>query len=271
MTPVFSSVGSFIIHFVSMGQEQHLDTTPPAVPQEGVPAESAQTAQPNTQPGASEGTKVYAGKYKSVEDLEHAYSNAESKLGQKSYAETLGSKVLELTGSSVEDLQSAGYSPEQIVQAVLSASPTSELPVAPTPAKAESPVHNPFDSIRRTVEETKTDKLVWKQDMFEFLQENPEAKQFRDEINDFHAMPAYRNLTPGQIFSEKLKKFLEKGEQIVQTKQNEKKRATLSVTHQTSPAPVASAREQERFETTRHFDDAVHLIKSRLTTKKNGS
>ena len=244
-----------------MSEEQDKDTLQSAAPS-GTPAQTeTQVSSPEGTTGETQAQKearVYAGKYKSAEDLEIAYKNIESKVGQKSYAETIGQKVVEATGYTIKDLEEAGYSPEQIVQAVYTTKPQEDL------QKAEVKPTQSLDSVKRTVEESKLERLEWKMGVKDFFSENPLAKEFQDEINDYHAMPQYKDWTPEQIFNSKLKKFVSKGEQTVRAKESEKERASLSVSHSSPPVPKKGQAELDRFQQTRHLDDATSFISSWL-------
>ena len=203
---------------------------------------------------AQKAERLYAGKYKSAEELEIAYKNVESKVGQKSYAETIGQKVVEVTGYTIKDLEEAGYSPEQIVQAIYTTKPADETP------KPELKPQQSLDSIKRNVEDSKVERLEWRMSIKDFVSENPLAKEFLDEINDFHSMPLYKDWTPEQIFNSKLKKFVSKGEQTVRAKESEKERASLSITHAAPPTPKAGQEDFDRFQKTRNFDDATKWV-----------
>ena len=237
---------------------------------------STETTADDTQVGSQEGTddstdsgakaqpKVYAGKFKSTEELETAYKNAESKIGQKTYAETLGQRVVESTGYSIRELEEAGYTPDQIVQAVIaSKTGTEEVTLPPEPK------HNPFEAIKKTVEETKVERLEWKMEVKDFVLENPEAKEFLEDINEFHSMPQYRGMSPADIFNNKLKKFVQKSEQVVQAKQSEKERASISINHNPAPVSKPAADAQKKFYKTGHFDDAVDYVSKWLTRGRN--
>lgn len=248
-------------HF--MLEEQNKDTLLSEAPN-GTPSQTeTQVSSPEGTAGetaAQKQERIYAGKYKSAEDLEIAYKNIEAKVGNKSYAETIGQKVVEATGYTIKDLEDAGYTPEQIVQAVYTTKPAVDSVTPETkPLQASS-----LENVRRTVEDSKLERLEWKMGVKDFTSENPLAKEFLDEINDYHAMPQYKDWTPEQIFNSKLKKFVSKGEQAVRAKESEKERATLSVTHAAPPTPKAGQAELERFQKTRHLDDATGFIASWL-------
>lgn len=55
------------------------------------------------QPSATE--RLYAGKYKDIQELEDGYKNLESKLGQKSDAERIGEEMLKYSGRTPEQLK----------------------------------------------------------------------------------------------------------------------------------------------------------------------
>lgn len=205
----------------------------------------------------TEAEKVYAGKYKSVDELEKAHKGLESKIGKKTYSEQIGEQVLSATGYTVDQLQAAGYTPAQIAQALLN----SEKEQAPQPYLST-------DLIKKSVEESRVERLEFDINMKEFFEENPEAKEFKEEIKEYHSMPAYRGMSPEEIYESKLKKFVKKGMQVTMKKQSEKERASLNITNNSVPESRAEDAALKNFMSSRHIDDAGAYIKERLFGKK---
>ena len=227
-------------------------------PQTETPAESPKTTPESAPEGITE--KVYAGKFKSAEDLEKGYQELSSKLGKKGYAEQLGEKVVSATGYSVQDLEDAGYSPDQIVDAVISYQDTGK--------KQELPAKK--QEMTQKVESSKLEKLEWKIDVRDFVDKNPEAKEFQDELNDFHSMSQYRDLSPEELFNTKLSKFVKKGEQNVETRQSAKEKASMSLSPSSSPKSGDSDKALKSFKQTRNLDDAADLLMARMAERRKG-
>jgi len=104
-----------------------------------------ETPEAETQPKEE---KVYAGKFKSADDLEKSYKELESKLGAKDYSKQLGDKVLEATGYTKDQLEQAGYGPDEIVKAMISYQDTGK-------------VQAPTQEIQSKVVDSKVDALEW--------------------------------------------------------------------------------------------------------------
>lgn len=234
------------------------DTTKQVAP-EGTPTDaSAQGQQENvdaqaTSSAPTEGTpeRTYAGKYKSADELEKAYSELQSKIGKKSYAETLGQRVVDATGYSVNDLENAGYSPDQIVQAVLTYQDTGNTQ------------QNSFDvdTVKQTVQASKVDSLAFELELERFVRKNPESEEMTDWVRKMKRHPDYKDLSVEQIYSE-IKPIIEKTEEQVYAKQGEKEKAGLSITHTPAPTPDPSKEATDRFKQRRSMDNAADLIKS---------
>lgn len=233
------------------------DTLPSAAPQ-GTPApvETQKGAPPveGTTPPAPVGIpeRVFAGKYKSPDELETAYKSLESKIGNKSYAEKLGEQVVQATGYSLQDLEKAGYTPEQIAQAVVTFNQQQ-------PQKKED--------IPQRVENSKIEEMEFKDSMRDFFEQTPEAKEFKEEILEWHDHPRFKSLSPEEIYSQKLSKFISKGSKAVLEKQSEKEKANVTVTQVAAPQVDESVASLEKFQKSRHLDDATSFIRSRLAKK----
>jgi len=223
----------------------------PNVTSESVPAEAA--------PATTE-AKMYAGKFKTAEDLEKSYKELESKVGQKGYAESLGQRVVEATGYSVTDLESAGYTPEQIVQAVVSWQDNGK--------QTEMTKASPKEEISQRVEDSRYEKLEWEMKLRDFFSENPEAKQFKEEMNDFHSMSQYKGMDPQDLFGSKLSKFVTKGEENVQARQSEKEKASLSISNAAPPVVDETMIHATKFRSEGRLEDAGKFIAGRLFGKK---
>lgn len=243
-----------------MDPTQSDNPTPPA-PQ-GTPGQAGTPPEPSSTPPSAappEGTtkpeKVYAGKFKTAEDLETAYKSLETKLGQKAFSENLGQKVVDATGYSVDDLQKAGYTPDQIVDAVIN-------------WQAEKDNSNSGkEEISRKVEDTRYNSLEWRVDLQDYFTENPEAKQFADELNDFHSMPQYKELKPKQLFEQKVSKFLSKSEENLQAQYSDKEKANLSISNSAPPPPDEGLQHAQNFKKSGRLDDAAKFLRGRLFPK----
>lgn len=238
------------------------DPATPGTPttQPGTPAAPDSGAAPATPPAAP---RKYAGKYETPEELEAAYKSAETKIGAKSFAEGIGEKIVQATGYSAVDLQAAGYSSEQIVQAMLNAQNTGvQAPPEGTPAHA--PVSSTADVLRSTVENSRYAKLEWNDKKRDFFAENPDAKEFRDELDEFHAMPQYRDLPPEELFGLKLKKFLKKGEAITEQRHTEKEKASMSFTPTTVPDADPAKTALDRYRKNPKLDNAESFMAARM-------
>jgi hypothetical protein len=205
--------------------------------------------------------RVYAGKFKSTDELEKGYKGLEQKIGKKTYSEQIGEKILSVTGYSVDQLQSAGYTPEQIVSALTSYDQTQ-------PQTTTTQTFSPSDVLKKSVEESRVARLEFDLSMKEFFEENPEAKEFKDEIKEYHLMPAYNGMSPEEIYESKLKKFVKKGVQTTMKKQVEKERASLGLTNNSVPESKAEIEALKRFQQSRHLDDAQEFIANRLFGKR---
>lgn len=241
--------------------ELNKDTLPSEASQETTPLAETRVTSPEGSETSQVSEKVYAGKFKSAEELENSYKSLESKIGQKTYSEQIGEQVLASTGYTVEQLQSAGYTPSQIAQAITTP-PEQNQPVASTAA------YSPTDSIRKTVEESRVDRLEFDLKINKYFDKNPEAKDFEDDIKEYHAMPAYRGMSPEEIYESKIKRFVTKGAQATLQRQSEKERASLTISNNSVPESRAEDEAYKRFQSSRHIDDAADLIKARLFGKK---
>lgn len=198
---------------------------------------------------------------KSDVDWESRYKNLETKVGRKEFSERLGDKVIEATGYSVADLEAAGYTPEDIVSAVIQSKASGQQ----TQMARMEPQTDTLSMVKRTVEDSKADKAIWRADLSDFFFENPEAKDFRDEINEFHQMPQYRHLTPEELYNIKLKKFVKKGVESVEKKYSEKEKAGLSIQQTASHEPDPAKDSLERIKRgVAREEDRTKFISARL-------
>lgn len=237
------------------------DTSVLAAP-EGTPADAGtQTPAPEQAPAVSDAApkegkpaeeKVYAGKYKSIEDLEKAYKEVETKVGAKSYAEKIGDNVVQATGYSIGDLENAGYSPEQIVQAVVSYQET---------GKQQS---NQFDvqAIRQNVESSKVDDVKFDIQLERYLRKNPEAEEYEGWIRKMRKHPDFRSSTVEAIVQD-IKPLMEKAQQEVLVKQGEKEQAVVSVSHNQAPEPQVADKATDAYLKNPSQDNAVAMLKAR--------
>lgn len=245
----------------TQGNPAAVEATPgtPAT-QPGTPAAPESGAAPATPPAAP---RKYAGKFESPEELESAYKSAESKIGAKSFAEGIGEKIVQATGYSAVDLQAAGYSSEQIVQAMLAAQ-SSGNQALPTEAPVHAAQASTVDVLRSTVENSRYAKLEWDGKKRDFFAENPDAKEFKDELDEFHSMPQYRDLPPEEVFNLKLKKYLHKGEAITEQRHTEKERASMSFTPTTVPDADPSKTALDKYRKNNKLDHAESFIAERM-------
>lgn len=223
---------------------------------------SPQVSDTSSAPEEGKTEKVYAGKFKSVDDLEKSYKEVETKIGKKTYSEQIGEQVLAATGYTVDQLQNAGYTPAQIASALMSQDQ------APQQTAQTAPAYSSADMLKKSVEESRVERLEFSLSMKEFFEENPEAKDFQDEIKEYHSMPAYRGMSPAEIYDTKLKKFVKKGMQATLKKQSEKERASLNLTNNSVPDNRQEESTLKQFQSTRHIDDAADFIRTRLFGKK---
>lgn len=212
--------------------------TPGTQPQTDPNAGSAPT---NAAPASDTAEKLFAGKYKTPDELATAYTNLEKKLGQKTYTETLGARILQETGYSVTDLESAGYTADEIVGMLVSkpdvsagdddTEPKTKLPPKPKLTN---------ERVQTAVESSRIAKLEWELQLDRYFAKNPEAEEFRDEITDFHQLPQYKESSPAEIFNTKLQKFVKKGAESLQARHAEKENATMAITNNSAPQTKAS-------------------------------
>lgn len=223
--------------------------------------ESPQVSDTTSAPEEGSAEKVYAGKFKSVDELEKSYKGLETKIGKKSYSEQIGEQVLSATGYTVEQLESAGYTPAQIAQAVTSNDQAQQ-------SMQQVSSYSPTEVIKKSVEDSRVERLEFELKLRDFFNENPEAKDFKDEIKEYHSMPNYRGMNPEEIYEAKLKKFVNKGAQVTLKKQSEKERASLNLTNNSVPESRNEDAALKNFMSTRHIDDAGVFIKERLFGRK---
>lgn len=249
------------------------DTRTPAAPQ-GTPAPAATpTDQPSssTPPAAAPATpaRKYAGKYETPEALEEGYANLQSSLGKKTLAEELGRKVVEATGVSIDDLQAQGFTPEQIVEAMLTETPP---PVAPQGNGATPPATPKAKldggNLRTQVGDNKVNDLEFELKLTRFGTSNPDAMAYEDEIREFSRLPAFRNKSPQEIWDAKVRPLIEKGKQAAYSKQDEKERANMAPSDNPVPTVDPSQDALKRFNATGHIDDGARFVESRLFPDK---
>lgn len=141
-------------------------------------------------------TALLAGKYKSPEELEKAYKELESKLGQRNEHSELV-KMLEentnMTASQIKDY--IAQQKEQQLQAQYRANP--ELYTAQKIQQLES-------KLALQAEERELDK---------FLEKNPEYAPFREDIQEFAFLPKYQEKTYEEIARQKFGKAIAQGQQ----------------------------------------------------------
>jgi len=223
---------------------------------------SPQVSDTSSAPEEGKTDKVYAGKFKSVDDLEKSYKEVETKIGKKTYSEQIGEQVLAATGYTVDQLQNAGYTPAQIAQALMNQDQVQSQQAQTTQSYSSA------DMLKKSVEESRVERLEFNLSMKEFFEETPEAKDFQDEIREYHSMPAYRGMSPAEIYETKLKKFVKKGMQATLKKQSEKERASLNLSNNSVPDNRNEDNALKKFQATRHIDDASEFIRTRLFGKK---
>ncbi len=247
------------------------DTLPPASKETpGQPPVVQNGDDPSNIPASKETpVKKLAGKYDTPEELESAYLSAQSKLGSKSYAEKIGQKVLETTGHTVDELKEAGYDADQIAEMIVQ-SASADAPKDDDDAK--KPKLPNKDEIKTKVENSRAEKLEWKVDLSDFLAEMPEAKEFKDEITEFHSMPQYKGMTPAEIFAQKISKFVQKGEASLAARHNDKERANMDgLNHSQPPEKPTSAKALEQFRANPgRFQNAEAFVAARLAEKRTG-
>jgi len=133
-----------------------------------------QTAE-NKESQQSEGSQeapLFAGKYKSQEDLEKGYKELESKLGE------LGQKA------SITDLlqEKFNVSPEQLRARI--AQVEQEKKQQYYDENPLAPVFDELDSLKQKIEQQETEKFLAQEEkkLDSFIKENPEYEPFRDKI-----------------------------------------------------------------------------------------
>jgi len=221
------------------------------------PTEAAPEATPSPdETPSSEPEKVYAGKYKSAEELEKAYKEAQAKISQKGFSEKLGEEVVKATGYSVDELTQAGYSETQIVEAMLNKT----APVAP-------PVNDPVKPIKEAVESSQISSVKFELELERLYRKNADAEQLDDWIRKFKQLPDNKSRSAAEIYEE-LKPLMKKGQEEAYAKQSEKERATVKVSHNVAPESKEYDISREAYKKSGHLDDAVGMIKSKLFGNK---
>jgi hypothetical protein len=248
--------------------DQNMDTLESAAPT-GTPAQieshnseapDVDTSAPGTAPTGTPEPKKYAGKYASPEELEKAYTSLQSKLGTKDFSEKLGDKVVEATGYTTDELSSAGYTPEQIVQAMLQQQAPTQEPQGVTTSQTV------LNSIKGAVESSKVDSVKFELELERLYRKTPDAENLESWIRKMKRHPDYQSMTASEIFAE-VQPLVEKGEESAYNKQSEKERATMNITH--NPVPESSVYDKavERFQRSGHDDDAAAIVKAALARK----
>ena len=237
-----------------MDEDKQLDTQVSEAP-EGTPSHDAAQDLPTETPEAEEAPRKYAGKYSSVEELEKAYTSASSKIGQKGYAEKIGEKVVDATGYTVKDLEEAGYSADQIAEAVLAHQASGK--------QQEMPKVNPSEVIKKTVESSKVDKLQFELEVDRYLRKNPEAEEFVDWVRKMRRHPDYHGKGAAEIFAE-VQPLMSKAKKAVEKTHASKERASMSVSNKRPVETPAHQAAADRYKKTGRLDDAASFIHEKL-------
>lgn len=236
--------------------EENKDTLPQGASSETPPTQQTQV-ETNSDASATDGKttvteeKVYAGKYKSPEDLETAYKSLESKLGQKQFTEQLGDKIIQATGRSQDDLVKAGYTPEQIVEALIQYQQTG----------VQQPPQG-LDSIQSKVDNTKLSELEWELKRRDFFDSNEDMKEHKDLIEKFHKLDPSKPID--KIVKEDVMPVLDSVAKVTETKQSAKEKAALNITDAALPPVDPSKTALEQYQKSGHIDDATQFVAARL-------
>jgi len=207
-----------------------------------------------TSPEATEvEEKVYAGKFKSAEDLEKSYKELESKLGSKTYSKELGDKVLEATGYTEEQLVQAGYKADDIVKAMIQFQDT---------GKQQAPA----EEMGTKVVDARVANMEWKLAARDFYDENPDAKGLKQHIEQQHALDPSKS--PEEIYNQSIKPLMDQLQKSTEQTQSVKEKAALNLTNQAVPETDKSKDLLKRYQDTRHIDDAGDYIAAKLFGKK---
>lgn len=198
--------------------------------------------------------KMYAGKFKSPEEMENAYKNLESKLGKKAYTEQLGDKIVEATGYSQEELEKAGYKPEDIVKAVITFQETGKQ----TPVDASS--------IDKTVTNSKLTETEWRLDKYEFFDEHPDMKKHRAIMDKFHKLEPTKSAS--EVYEEHIKPIFESVTAQEAEKEKAKVKASMDLGNEVKKEKDPTEAALKRYQDSGHIDDAAKFIEARLFAKK---
>lgn len=243
------------------------DTSKSTAPVEGTPEQTGAPVASESQPaeaasGSTTEARKYAGKFDSPEKLEEAYQNLQSKLGERDYAGSLGQKVVEATGYSIQELEQAGYKPEDIVQAVISPGANSQVQPVQSPTTLD-----PTTALKSAVESSKVDSVKFELELERLYRKNPEAEGLDDWIRKFAKHPDYKGKPAKEIYDE-LVPIMRKGEEAAVQTAHAKTKAGMVLSNEQAPTPTDFQKAKEAWQKTGHIDDAQGMVAAFLARNK---